>query len=92
MNGIKTPIIIMVAVFSVNILPAQVLDKNHNNDSIISYQNLASDEARQAWFAMNDAWLTCCFYKCLKQHNIKMNCAQCEKVFLTVVLKIDSNG
>ncbi|HNZ43021.1 MAG TPA: hypothetical protein PLI16_02315 [Bacteroidales bacterium] len=91
MNSITRLIVFIAAILSTINLPAQE-DTYHKNDSIINYQNLDSDEARQAWAAMHETWLTCCFYDCLKQNNIALSCARCEKVMLTVDFKIDSNG
>ncbi len=92
MNCIKRLLVFIAVILSGIALPAQEQDTNHKIDSIISYQNLDSDEARMVWINMHKAWLDCCFYNCLKENNITLSCARCEKAVLTVDFKIDSHG
>lgn len=92
MNCIKRLLVFIAVILSGIALSAQEQDTNHKNDSIISYQNLDSDEAQMVWINMHKAWLDCCFYNCLKENNITLSCARCEKAVLTVDFKIDSHG
>lgn len=78
--------------FTFNSLHAQESGQPQTNDSIYTYSGLPTDEQRLAWNDMSDEWLHTYFYDCLKQNNIKLSCAHCSKVFLTVDFKIDSNG
>ncbi|HOY30978.1 MAG TPA: hypothetical protein PKW80_03775 [Bacteroidales bacterium] len=92
MKKITTLIFVILLSHTGNRLNAQEDEQYQKKDSIITYSELSTDEARQAWNDMTDQWLSCCFYDCLKQSNIKLSCARCSKVLLTVDLQIDSSG
>ncbi len=85
-------ILIAILYFTVNRLHAQELEQPEAYDSIYTYSNLPTDEQRLAWNDMSDEWLHNYFCDCLKQNNIKMSCAHCASIYLTVDFKIDSNG
>ncbi len=61
-------------------------------DSIITYNELPTDGQRQAWNKMHDDWLKNYFSSCMVHNKVKLSCAHCSKVYLTVDFKIDSSG
>lgn len=91
MNKIIVFIIIFILV-TIKTSNSQESEQPKVNDSITTYTDLPTDEQRLAWNHMSDEWLKTSFYDCLKQNNIKMSCAHCAKVYMTVDFKIDSSG
>jgi hypothetical protein len=92
MKKIATLLFISFLAFSFNRLNAQNTDQFIPKDSIITYTDLPTDEARLAWNNMHDNWRRNDFYDCLEKEKIKMSCAHCSSIYLTVDFKIDSAG
>jgi hypothetical protein len=44
------------------------------------------------WYTLDSIWTKNMFPSCLVETHIKLSCADCEKVMMTVQLKIDSAG
>jgi len=75
-----------------NRLNAQNIEQIIPKDTIISYNDLPTDEARLAWNNMHDDWRRNDFYDCLEKEKLKMSCAHCSNIYLAVDFKIDSAG
>lgn len=60
-------------------------------DSIIKENDLDGKQ-RKAWYALDSTWTHHIFPACLNENHVKLSCASCESVFLSVQLKIDSTG
>lgn len=65
--------------------------KGHDNDSIIKENNLNGNQWK-AWYTLDSMWSHQIFPACLNENHVKLSCASCESVFLSVQLKIDSTG
>jgi len=73
-------------------LNAQDIEQVKSKDSIYTYNNLPSDEARHAWNDMHDEWRRNNFQDCLDKEKLKLSCAHCSSIYLTVDFNIDSAG
>jgi len=62
------------------------------NDSITTYTDLPTLELRLAWNKIDDDWRLHYFHDCLAKDKLKMSCAHCASIYLTVDFKIDSVG
>ncbi len=47
---------------------------------------------RREWNAIKEKWFRNDYRKILKQFNLKMNCSDCEYVYMTVRLRVDDSG
>lgn len=92
MKKIITLFFICFLFISFNKLSAQNIEPTIQKDSIIIYNDLPSDEARHAWNDMHDEWRRNNFQDCLDKEKLKLSCAHCSSIYLTVDFKIDSTG
>jgi hypothetical protein len=60
-------------------------------DSIIKENNLSGKQWK-AWYTLDSTWTHHIFPACLNENHVKLSCANCESVYLTVQLNIDSTG
>lgn len=91
----KKTIVLFFIIFSAlafNRLNAQDIEQTIPKDSIFTYNDLPSDEARMAWNNMHDEWRRNNFQDCLDKEKLKMSCAHCSSIYLTVDFNIDSAG
>ncbi|HNW69453.1 MAG TPA: hypothetical protein PKI01_03555 [Bacteroidales bacterium] len=85
-------ILISFLALAFNKLNAQDTEQTIPKDSIFTYNDLPTDEARLAWNDMHDEWRQNNFHDCLDKAKLKMSCAHCSSIYLTVDFKIDSAG
>jgi len=60
-------------------------------DSVVKTWDLEHD-AWKAWNKIDSVWMDSIYWTTLKKHKIKMSCAHCERVMLSVDMRIDSSG
>jgi len=60
-------------------------------DSIIKENNLKGKQW-DAWYTLDSTWTHHIFPGCLNENHLKLSCADCSKIYLTVQLSIDSTG
>jgi len=92
MKKIIALFLICFLALTINKLNAQGTGQTIPKDSIYTYNDLPTDDARLAWNKMHDDWRRNNFYNCLEKENLKMSCAHCSSIYLTVDFKIDSTG
>ena len=51
-----------------------------------------TDDQRKAWSAIKNQWFRTEYSEILKRFNLRMNCADCEYVYITVRLHVDESG
>lgn len=61
------------------------------SDSVISELNMSAKMWKE-WHTLDSSWTKNMFHACLAESGLKLNCAECEKIFMTVQMKIDSGG
>lgn len=60
-------------------------------DSVVKTWDLEHD-AWKAWDKIDSVWMDSIYWTTLKKHKIKMSCAHCVRVMLSVDMRIDSSG
>lgn len=61
-------------------------------DSIYTFSNMKDTAMINAYLQLTEFWRENYFYGCLGQSNIKLSCAKCTAVYLTVQFQVDENG
>ena len=51
-----------------------------------------TDDQRKAWSLIKEQWFRNDYREILKKFNLKMNCSDCEYVYITVRLHVDDSG
>jgi hypothetical protein len=61
------------------------------SDSVIKESDMTGNMWKE-WYALDSLWTKNMFPACLTESHIKLSCADCESISMTVRMKIDSTG
>ncbi len=60
--------------------------------TIVPKEHELTEEQKKIWLAMKNQWFKTEYASCLRKHNLKMSCSNCEYVYIRVRMKIDNRG
>ncbi len=88
----KNILSIIILFFSVSVFSQEVpMDSVSATSHILKSYELKGDSWKD-WNKIYDDWMKNEYHKILKENKLKMNCSECENIYLEVILNIDSTG